>query len=79
PAQQILMRMAEETGGIYRKAQDLDSLHAVYKEIDSLEKSEIRVEQYQEWRELFPFCGAFGLTLLFAQVVGVSTVFRRIP
>ncbi len=77
--EQILMRMARETGGIFRHARDLDSLQAVYKEIDSLEKSEIRVEKYAEWRELFPWLSGAALLLLTAELLGRSTVFRRIP
>jgi Ca-activated chloride channel family protein len=78
-AEQILQRMAEETGGLYRRASDLDSLAAVYQEIDALEKSEIRTEHHRQWRELFPDVAALGLCLLVLEVGGRSTLFRVTP
>lgn len=79
PAEQILVRMAEETGGVYRRAFDLDSLAAVYQEIDTLEKSEIRTEHHRQWRELFPEFAALGLCLLVLEAGGRSTLFRVTP
>ncbi|MES2309434.1 MAG: VWA domain-containing protein [Verrucomicrobiota bacterium] len=76
---QILMRMASETGGIYRRVKDLDSLDAVYHQIDSLEKSEIQTQNRTIRQELFPDLLFVALLLLLSEVILDSTLLRRIP
>lgn len=78
-AEQILMRMASETGGLYRHADDVRSLQAVYEQIDALEKSEVRIHEQAVWRELFPAFTTAVLLLLVTEAVLRSTVLRRIP
>lgn len=74
-----LRRMAEETGGIYRKAGDALSLRTIYREIDRLERSEIEAVIFQDYQEAFlPFALAAFL-LLVIELVLAATVFRRIP
>ncbi len=58
-----LQSIAETTGGIFRLAENAESLREVYKEIDELEKSEVESIRYLDYRELFQ----------------PNTVFRRIP
>lgn len=74
-----LRSIAETTGGLFRTAGDADSLRAVYKEIDELEKSEIESISFRDYRELF---APLAISALAAVVIGTflsSTVFRRIP
>lgn len=78
-AVQILERMAEETGGLYRSAGDLESIQAVYEKIDALEKSRIQVAIHTGWRELFPECTGLALLWLAAEMAMHATIFRRIP
>lgn len=74
-----LKAIAERSGGIYRRAEDGDSLRAVYEEIDRLEKSEFESVRYVDYKELFvPFALA-GLLVLASEVLLANTVFRRIP
>lgn len=52
----LLERIAEQTGGIYYRATDTESLNAIYKEIDQLEKSLITLQGYNfrpAWQEPF--------------------------
>lgn len=52
----ILEKMARATGGVFRTAHDMDSLQAVYQEINELEKTRLREVEYVEWDEAFrPF------------------------
>ena len=74
-----LEAVADETGGIFRMAEDAESLRAVYREIDELEKSEIESVRYLDYRELFAPFALAGLVVLLAQVALSCTVFRRIP
>lgn len=47
-----LQKVAEITGGKYFRATDTDSLDAIYREIDQLEKTEVETQQYVSYREL---------------------------
>ena len=74
-----LQRIAEETGGLFRVAEDEESLRAIYAEIDELEKSEIESVRYVDYREMFvPFAAAAMFALLLEAALA-STIFRRIP
>jgi Ca-activated chloride channel family protein len=74
-----LMEVAETTGGRYFRATDRRSLEGVYAEIDSLETSEIEVEDFTRYRERFPFFLGGGLVLLLLQVGLSQTAFRKLP
>lgn len=74
-----LRTIAETTGGLYREAHDAESLQAVYREIDRLERSEVESVRYVDYREVFlPFACA-ALALLAIEIALSGTVFRRIP
>jgi Ca-activated chloride channel family protein len=76
---ELLARVAESTGGIFRVANDEHSLRAVYEEIDRLEKTEIESMQYLTYQEYFlPFVLA-ALLLLLLELVVSRTVLRRLP
>jgi len=74
-----LRSVAEETGGIFRMAADAESLRAVYREIDEMEKSEIESVRYLDYRELFVPFAIGALVLLVVGATLSCTVFRRIP
>ncbi|MDG2255676.1 MAG: VWA domain-containing protein [Opitutaceae bacterium] len=40
-AEQVLMRISDETGGVFRRATGYESLRSIYEEIDTLETSKI--------------------------------------
>ena len=74
-----LRRVAETGGGRYFRATDMASLKSVYKEIDALEKTDVQVVTFADYKDrYFPFLLAgfllFGLEILLAQ-----TLWRRIP
>ena len=78
-AEQTLEKMAEETGGIFRTAHDYDSLQAVYKEIDELERSEMRSTVKKLRAEVFGYFAGAALALLLLESLLRSTWLRRIP
>jgi Ca-activated chloride channel homolog len=49
----LLRRMAGETGGRFFRATDANALAATFASIDQLEKSEIKTTTYTRWREIF--------------------------
>lgn len=74
-----LQELAEKTGGIFRLATDSESLLAIYREIDQLERSEVESVRFVDYKELFlPFAAA-ALIMLSMQLLLATTVFRRIP
>ncbi len=56
--ERVLKHIAEATGGVYRRAENATALREVYKEIDELEKTEVRSIEYTSYNELF---GVFAL------------------
>ncbi len=74
-----LKTLAETTGGLYRVADDAETLRAVYEEIDELEKSEIESTRFVDYREFFPPFLLAGLGLLVFEIVLSGTAFRRLP
>lgn len=76
---ELLSKMASETGGKYYRAKNKVSLENVFQDIDRLEKSKIEIEQYTEFSELFPKYLAWSLILAALAMVLGQTVFRRAP
>ncbi|HVZ57485.1 MAG TPA: VWA domain-containing protein [Chitinophagaceae bacterium] len=77
--EQLLRRIATETGGQYYRAIDRESLGNIYKQIDRLEKSRIEVTSFKRYEERFvPFL-LTALGLLLAEAVLRYTVLRRFP
>ncbi len=64
--EKLLQKIADETGGRYFRATDNSKLHKIYKEIDKLEKTEIKEMKYYNYQELYrPFILiAIGLIFL---------------
>ena len=74
-----LRAVAEQTGGRFFRATDRQSLEEIYREIDELETTEVEVEHYTHYGELFHFPLAFGLLLVVLEVGMGNTVLRKIP
>lgn len=75
----MLTQVAELTGGLYFRATDSKGLEAIYSEIDRLEKSKNIGEQYQRYREGFPWVLALALIFLLTEATLTTTRFSRIP
>ncbi len=76
---ELLGRLATETGGKYFRAGTTDALRGVFNQIDKLEKTKIDVNQYTKYAELFePWLRAAVLLFLVAVILS-QTVFQRSP
>jgi Ca-activated chloride channel homolog len=75
----LLTRIANETGGRYYRARDKDGLKAIYNQIDKLEKSKIDITSFKRYEEKYlPFMlAALGLLLL--EYILKFTRFRKFP
>ena len=77
--EQLLRRIAEETGGRYFRARDKEGLKNTYKQIDQMEKSKMEQLSFKRFEERFlPFVLA-ALGLLFLEILLRYTLFRRFP
>jgi Ca-activated chloride channel family protein len=77
--EELLRKIATETGGRYFRAKDKEGLQQIYKQIDALEKSKIDITSYKRYRELFiPFVLA-AMGLLLVEMLLRFLVFRKFP
>ena len=74
-----LTEISKITGGQYFRATDLESLQNIYKQIDEMEKSEVKVIDHSEYKELFHYFLVPGLMFLLLEIGLSNTLFRRIP
>ncbi len=75
----LLKAIAEKTGGFYSRADDPEALRAIVKKIDEMEKSHVKSVQYTQYSERFGPLTLSALVLLLAEMLGASTIFRKIP
>lgn len=77
--ERTLEAVATKTGGKYRRADDAESLRAIYDEINELEKSRVETVRYVDYKEWFAPFALMGFAALALEIVLTSTVFRKIP
>jgi Ca-activated chloride channel homolog len=75
----LLRKIADETGGKYFRARDKEGLRDTYNQIDKLEKSKIEITTFRRYEERYlPFVLA-ALAFLFAELLLRLTLFRKFP
>lgn len=75
----LLGRMAKETGGKYYRASREDSLGGVFNDINALEKTKIDVNKYTRYTEVFEKFLMPAFVFLILSWVLAITIFRRSP
>jgi Ca-activated chloride channel family protein len=77
--EKLLTQIANETGGKYFRATDNESLGAIYKEIDKLEKSRYQVTSFTHYTEkFFPFILVAVMCLVLEWILRF-TLLRKFP
>ncbi len=77
--EELLRRIANETGGKYFRARDQEGLKSIYSQIDKMEKSKVEITSFRRYQERFlPFVLA-ALGFLFLELLFRFTVFRKFP
>jgi Ca-activated chloride channel homolog len=76
---ELLEKMAKETDGKFWRATSGDALREVFKEINSLEKTNIETSQFTRYAELFPPYLQWAVMLYFAAAFLGATLFRKGP
>lgn len=77
--EETLKKIAELTGAKFYRATDTKTLNQIFEQIDTLEKSTVELNQYMQFRELFPWLLAAGFGALALQTVLAETVGRKLP
>ncbi len=77
--EETLKKVADATGGRYFRATSEEKLEEIYAEIGEMEKTEIKVREYVDYRELFYLFLYPGLALLSLELILGNTRFRRLP
>ncbi|MBK1827026.1 vWA domain-containing protein [Haloferula rosea] len=78
-AEQVLERISEETGGLFRQAGDYESLLSVYEEIDELETTRIETRTHQIVAEWFWLPLSVALASFVVLIVVETTWLRIVP
>jgi Ca-activated chloride channel family protein len=74
-----LRAIAQTTGGRYFRARDAQGLSAVYRQIDQMEKSDLRSAAYSEWRDRGPELLTVAMLLLAVAFALSLSVWARVP
>jgi len=77
--EETLQQVAQVTGGQYYRAEDTSGLRAIYDEINELEKSQVEVQVFNQYRELAGWLLIPALLLFLLEMVLRHTLFRTIP
>jgi Ca-activated chloride channel family protein len=77
--EETLQKVAKETGGAYFRATDTEALASIYKQIDQMEKVEVKVKEYTEYFEVYPWFVFPALGLIALELLARNTVCRHIP
>lgn len=75
----LLRRIADETGGRYFRAKDKEALHNTYAQIDRMEKSKVEVQSFKRYEERFLYFVIASLFFLFLEIVLRLTVLKKFP
>jgi Ca-activated chloride channel family protein len=77
--EELLQKIAGMTGGRYFRADNNKKLKEIYKEIDTLEKSRIDVQEFRKKHEAFLPFALLAFVALFLEITLRYLVFRRFP
>ena len=77
--EEVLNKISEMTDAKYFRATDLKSLKDIYNQIDLLEKSEIKILDHSEYKELFHYFLIPGLILFLTEIIFSNSFLRRLP
>lgn len=75
----LLSAIAQATGGLYFRATNQDSLRSIYKKIDDMEKTEIKITEYTDYSELFMWFLLPALIIFCMEILLKNTYFMKIP
>lgn len=75
----LLKRIATQTGGLYFRATDEESLQAIYRQIDKMEKSDVEVVTKERFEEEFVYFVLAALFFLALEIILRYSLLRTFP
>ncbi len=75
----LLKQIAQTTGGEYFRATNKKKLEEIYRKIDKLEKTKIKVKEMSKKTDQYIWFGITALVLLLVEFVLRHTIYRNIP
>jgi len=76
--EELLVNMAEKTGGLYYRARSSADLEKIYSSIDKLEKTEMEVKEYNSFDDIFEKFLWIILGIFLVELILANTVLFRI-
>ena len=77
--EKTLKSIARKTKGIYFRAADTQGLQRIYNTIDRMEKTEVKVKTFAEYRELYIYFLVPAFLILILRIVLSNTRFLKVP
>jgi Ca-activated chloride channel family protein len=77
--EKTLREIAAMTNAQYYRATDGKSLSDIFEQIDKMEKSTVELDQYKQYRDLFPWFLGAGFAMIALQAMLGQTWLRRLP
>ncbi len=77
--EETLKEIAKRTGAKYFRARSGEELEEIYAIIDGLERTEVKVSEHIQYRELFHIFTYAGLLLLVVELLLANSYFRKLP
>ena len=74
-----LLKISGESDGKYFRAKTPGSLKTIFDEINSLEKTDIKIKEYVDYEEYYVGVLLFAIALLFLELTFNKLIFRTIP
>jgi len=74
-----LIKVARVTGGQYFRAKSAEGLKEIYGFIDRMEKSDLKIKEFTNYKDLYIWFLLVAIMLILADWIASSTVFRIIP
>ena len=76
--EELLINIAEATGGMYFRANNKDKLGKIYEQIENLEKTELEELKFYNHEEKFEIFALIALILLFSEFILQYTLLKNI-
>jgi Ca-activated chloride channel family protein len=77
--EETLQEIADITGGLYFRAEDQEGLREIYDTINELERSQVEVKTFTQYRELAAWLMLPAALILGLEILLRRTLFRTIP
>lgn len=74
-----LKGIAETTGGTYFKATNTRALENIYRQINALEKTTVKIKDYIDYEDLFKWFLFPALACILLEIILANTRFKKIP